>query len=135
MSIDDRELGRRLKKIRQRKGLEQSDIADITGLSQSYVSRIEKGNGRLRDEYIGIISDKLNIDKEYFFKEYTHTVNEIEPITNTPKTIITPIMTDQAILTEFFDALKRKDEQINKLIQIQGRLFDKLEENKTLGEV
>ena len=42
--MDDRlRIGELIKKIRIEKGLSQADLADLTGLKQHHVSRIEKG--------------------------------------------------------------------------------------------
>lgn len=128
MSIDNTEIGRRLRIVRERNGLEQSDIAKMVGLSQSYISRVEKGQGKIMMPYLEIISSKLNTPLEYFLEENTHT----EPIISNYKHLNT--MTESAIFTEFFDALKRKDDQINRLINLQEKLFNKFENTPGLGE-
>lgn len=42
-SMDDRRIGRILRAVRQRRGLRQSDIAATIGVSQSVISRLERG--------------------------------------------------------------------------------------------
>ena len=42
-SMDDRRIGRILRAVRQRRGLRQSDIAATIGVSQTVVSRLERG--------------------------------------------------------------------------------------------
>ena len=39
------DIGRRLRDLREAKGLSQTDVEDLTGLPRSYVSRTENGHG------------------------------------------------------------------------------------------
>ena len=48
MEIDYKILGERLKKSRKQKGYTQAQLAEILDISEEYLSRMEKGNTKLR---------------------------------------------------------------------------------------
>ncbi|MEI6059427.1 MAG: helix-turn-helix transcriptional regulator [Bacteroidota bacterium] len=129
MSLKGKDIGRKLEQIMLNSNIGQEDMAPIMGISQSMVSRIIRGEASLQLKQIEKISKHFNINSEYF-----STNDKLTELSNTNSNT-THIMTEQAILAEFFEALRRKDEQINKLITLQSRLFDKLEEDKEKGEV
>lgn len=52
--------------IRGIKGLSIQDFAEKTGLSKSFISRVEKGERNLSKESIKQISNSLNIPEKFF---------------------------------------------------------------------
>lgn len=61
--------GRRLKKIRQQKGLSQESLAMSAGLDRTYVSGCERGLRNIGLENIYKLAIALNESPEVFFKE------------------------------------------------------------------
>lgn len=58
--------GERLRWLRQRRGLKQSDLADNRGLSASYVSRIESGSRAVTPHVAELIAARLGVDISVF---------------------------------------------------------------------
>ena len=59
--------GKAIAIIRGIKGLSIQDFAKETGLSKSFISRVEKGERNLAESTIHEIADKLNIPVRMFF--------------------------------------------------------------------
>lgn len=52
--------------VRAAKGLQQKDLADLLGVTPSYISRIEKGERPMSKKMIEKLADRLSIPKELF---------------------------------------------------------------------
>lgn len=61
-------IGKRLRQIRQDHGLNLKQLAEATGLSSSFLSRIENGNTIPSISTLQIIADRLSVDVGYIFK-------------------------------------------------------------------
>ena len=57
--------GERLRRLRQQRGLKQSDLADV-GLSVSYVSRIESGSRAVTVQQAELLARRLGVDVRVF---------------------------------------------------------------------
>jgi transcriptional regulator with XRE-family HTH domain len=57
--------GERLRRLRQQRGLKQSDLADV-GLSASYVSRIESGSRAVTFQVAEVLARRLGVDVRTF---------------------------------------------------------------------
>ena len=77
--LDDRALGRRLRRLREERGLRQSDLAG-TSVSAAYVSMIEHGRRRPSARVIGELAGQLAIDPE----ELTADVDDPQAATGDP---------------------------------------------------
>ncbi|HPD82456.1 MAG: helix-turn-helix domain-containing protein [Alphaproteobacteria bacterium] len=62
----DGKIGERLKEIRKRKRLNQSEIADILDISFQQFQKYENGKNRISFASILELSDKLNMPLDYF---------------------------------------------------------------------
>jgi len=129
----------RLKLIREALRLSAPEFAAKLGYFNAGSYRnIENGADDITEKFIFRLQKAVpDINMDWFVsgkgeiltpQDKANNINN--PIENNTKLIPT-IMTDQTILSEFFDALKRKDEQINRLINLQEKLFNKFE---TRGE-
>lgn len=56
--------GKRIKELRNKKGLKQKELAKIIGLTQGYISDIERGRQSPSPEFVGKISGPLEISKD-----------------------------------------------------------------------
>lgn len=63
------EVGRRIKELRTRKGITVNRLANIAGISQSYLRDIEIGNKQPTVEYLSYICDALGITLAAFFTD------------------------------------------------------------------
>ncbi|HHY0591006.1 helix-turn-helix domain-containing protein [Vibrio alginolyticus] len=63
-----KEFGARVKNLRSSRGLSQKNLADITGLSRSYISGIEQGERNISLSNINKLALGLNISLHELFK-------------------------------------------------------------------
>ena len=63
------EIGERIKELRVEKGITVNRLANIAGISQSYLRDIELGNKQPTVEYLSYICDALDVTMENFFSE------------------------------------------------------------------
>lgn len=84
MEIDYQSLGKRIRYFREKKGLSQYDLSDRTGISRSYLSRIENGQYNLSLEYLVMIANELAVSIEELLKDSLATAgkknSEVETI-------------------------------------------------------
>ena len=69
MGIDYLSLGKRIKKLREQKGITQLELADQTGLARSYIGQIESGLKNASLETIVAIANSLGVSIEEFLKD------------------------------------------------------------------
>ena len=69
MEIDYQSLGKRIKHFREKNGLSQYDLSDKTGISRSYLSRIESGQYNLSLDYLVLIANELKVPIGELLKE------------------------------------------------------------------
>ena len=62
-------IGGRVQELREDQGLKLKELAEITGLSSSFLSRMEHGATVPSIQTLQIISDSLKVDIGYLFKE------------------------------------------------------------------
>lgn len=60
-------VGNRIKELRLKKGITVNRLANLAGISQSYLRDIELGNKQPTVEYLSYICDALNISLVTFF--------------------------------------------------------------------
>ena len=75
------DVGNRIKELRLRKGITVNALANLAGVSQSYVRDIELGNKKPTVEYLEYICDALNISLACFFEETSD--NKIKDVIGT----------------------------------------------------
>lgn len=63
------ELGEKIKSLRQERGYTVNKLANMAGISQSYLRDIELGNKQPTVEYLSYICGALKISLEEFFSE------------------------------------------------------------------
>lgn len=69
-------LGTLIKELREEKGFTQKHIAEVVGVSQMAMYRIEKNETKVDANLLFEISKALDVDIKYFFKnKLTHSVN------------------------------------------------------------
>lgn len=57
--------GQRIREIREKKGLLQAELAKRVNISESVMSRIEKGDRAVRDDELKEIAKQLNVSADY----------------------------------------------------------------------
>lgn len=70
-------LGTLIKELREEKGITQKHIAEVVGISQMAMYRIEKNETKVDANLLFEISKALDVDIKYFFKnKLTQSVNK-----------------------------------------------------------
>ncbi len=64
-------VGERIKEFRQKKNITVNKLANLAGVSQSYLRDLELGKKQPTVEYLSYICDAMNITLETFFSEGT----------------------------------------------------------------
>lgn len=63
-------LSNKIKKARLERGLDQTELANQLGKTQSYISKLEAGQIKVDVEILDILSTLLNKPITYFFENY-----------------------------------------------------------------
>lgn len=63
------QLGRRVRYIRQSKGLTQREVAEVGGIERSYLSRIERGEFKPQLDTIVLLAQGLRVTLSELFDE------------------------------------------------------------------
>lgn len=71
------EIGERIKELRQKKGITVNKLANLSGVSQSYLRDIELGNKQPTVEYLSYICEALGISLSRFFSDEKE-INELD---------------------------------------------------------
>ena len=69
------DVGKRISYLREQKGITVNKLANLAGISQSFLRDIELGNKQPTIEYLSYICDALGIALELFFHD---TANDDE---------------------------------------------------------
>ena len=59
---------KRIRQIREGKGLSQEELADIAELHRTYISSVERGERNVTVDSLERLADVLNVDIRAFFK-------------------------------------------------------------------
>lgn len=78
--INTIELGRAIKRRREELGLSLRDVADVTQVSASTLSRIENGTGKPDADNIARITNWLDMPVDRVVKMHTSEENIVEPV-------------------------------------------------------
>lgn len=62
-------VGQNIRQIRQKLGLTQEELANMSGLSQGYVNQLESGKRKFTQKTLCAIAEALDLPLNSFFKE------------------------------------------------------------------
>lgn len=62
-------LGERIAELRKERGWTQKELAEATGMSESYISAIEEGKAHPRIRTLAILAKCLNVGLELLLRE------------------------------------------------------------------
>ncbi len=62
-------VGHNIRQIRQKSGLTQEELANMSGLSQGYVNQLESGKRKFTQKTLCAIAEALDLPLNSFFKE------------------------------------------------------------------
>ena len=106
--INTVELGRAIKRRREELGLSLRDVADVTAVSASTLSRIENGTGRPDADNIARLTGWLDMPIDRVLNK--QTVNDVEPVIYypheaTPEIVEAHLRADKSLTPETAKAL------------------------------
>lgn len=64
-----KEVGKRIKYLREQKNLKKNTLANLAGVSPTYIDKLENGERCPTVEYLGYICDGLGITLAEFFRD------------------------------------------------------------------
>lgn len=76
--MDDNFIGKNIKRIRTQKGLSTTDLAKLTGISQSTISKLENGKRKADFEILCNIASSLNISLYSLTSDIKQLKDEVE---------------------------------------------------------
>ena len=62
-------VGENIRRIRQKRGITQEELALMSGLSQGYINQLESGKRKFTQKTLCVIAEALNLPLYTFFKE------------------------------------------------------------------
>lgn len=94
------EVGKRLKELREMRGITVNRLANMAGLSQSFLREIELGNKKPTVETLSYFCEALGVSLSEFFSEESSGINPVL------KTVLCRLNNEQQIrLAEFLSTL------------------------------
>ena len=133
-----------LQRIRAEKKVSQVKVAELTGYPQGFVSVIERGKASAPEAFIEKVASALGVDniEDYVSEaanpslkkkmaERDDTAKEKPAVPMTDEAAVSP---EQAIVSNFLELLKKKEEKIEKLEAENDALRQELETYKMGGK-
>ena len=74
-------VGERIRYFREKKGVTVNKLANMSGVSQSYLRDVELGNKQPTVEYLGYICDALGVSLAAFFDDTDSLKNAVAGLT------------------------------------------------------
>lgn len=104
------ELGQAIKRRREELGLSLRDVADVTGVSASTLSRIENGTGKPDADNIARLTGWLDMPMDRIMNKQSSASNEVEPVIYypheaTPEIVEAHLRADKNLSPETANAL------------------------------
>jgi transcriptional regulator with XRE-family HTH domain len=104
------ELGQAIKRRREELGKSLRDVADVTGVSASTLSRIENGTGKPDADNIARLTGWLDMPMDRIMNKQSSSANEVEPVIYypheaTPEIVEAHLRADKNLSPETANAL------------------------------
>src|SRR5712692_8967025 len=115
MPIDLKELGQRLRKLRESRGHTQEEIADVLGIPRSSVVQMESGNRSVDSMELMKLASELGFDpKDLFAEEFSEQRDSVTALFRAEPRIATDKKLSQAISR--WSALCRQFTDLERLV-------------------
>lgn len=115
-----------LRNIRKSKGISTHSLAEISGLSQSTISKIENGKRKFDAETMEILASALNIKIQDFFVEETSSKESFEKLSTDSKIEIEQNLAKASSLNKEVSS----DNSHQDLTEDYNNLMNKIAQNK-----
>lgn len=100
-----------LQKLRVSKRLKQSELGEILGIKQSYISDLEGGKKKLTPELLDLIKEKFGDIEEFYVESEDETKKNLE--------------TALGIINKQLEILQEKDRQLERFITLLENQLNK----------
>jgi transcriptional regulator with XRE-family HTH domain len=110
-------IGKKLRDLREAKGLSQRQLYKLSGIQEGHISQIETGKRNPGPEVVKKLCDALKIDEQYFYLEEAKLIHEVIPdlsedlskfimnTKNTPYLVLSKKAQEQGISPEVLERL------------------------------
>ena len=75
-------IGERIRLLREKKDYSQNRLAELSGISQSHLRRVELGESRISVDHLQMVCDALGVSLKEFF-DYTNEQDELISVIST----------------------------------------------------
>jgi len=106
-------IGERIRKLREEKGIDQTELAEISGIKNETISRIELNKTKPKIEYLEKISTIFNVSIDYIVLG-----TEVKKISTEENEFLKLIKTDTTIKEALESILNAKKKAVNNFNQI-----------------
>ncbi len=96
--METKDIGTKIKKLREKKGLSRNELANLSGISPTYVYQLEQGLKSPTISYLEYLCGGLGVTLEQFFITDEKLDDELSLLTADQKSII----------NQFIKSLKQK---------------------------
>lgn len=89
--MDVKEVGERIRELREQRYMNRNQLATVAGVSPTYIYQLEKGEKSPTVEYLGYICQGLGITLSEFFTQAENpneTFDKISTLTQQQKTLL-----------------------------------------------
>lgn len=124
--INTADLGRAIKRRREELKLSLRDVADVTDVSASTLSRIENGTGRPDADNIARLTQWLDMPVDRLMKK--HSGDEVEPVIYYPHESVPEIV--EAHLRADVHLTAETANALSELFRVAYKQFSKSDSNK-----
>ena len=124
----NKKIGRRIKAIREEKGISQTKLGNLIGVSYQQIQKYENGTSALSVEKLDKIATTLTMPVSYFFEDYAKENYRTGEIKEEGKKYITNILefdklnTDEKTLVKGYRSIKNKETKKGLLLLLKGFL-------------
>ena len=74
--METKDIGLKIEKLRNKKGYKRNQLANMAGVSPTYIKDIEEGRKNPTVQYLGYICEALDLTLQQFFTEETSPENQ-----------------------------------------------------------
>ena len=71
-------IGERIRALRQERRWTQRELSELLGISQNYLSELERGQGSFTAEHLLTILQTFNVPIDYFFPDITESQDQLQ---------------------------------------------------------
>jgi Helix-turn-helix. len=114
----NREIGKRIKTIREDMGISQTILGNLVGVSYQQIQKYENGRSTISAEKLDRIAASLKIPVSYFFKNHKKDEKDIEYFTEIIKTV--KLNSEEKTLIKGYRSMKNKDARRGLLLLVKG---------------